>query len=211
MQVDFATFLCFLGQLTGGDLIGATWSIGNSSAFDSTINNACPCDGLLGCLLAPLICFISNILDKALGTAGFGMGQTHSCFEGDSSIMSPDWMTLNLLDASTRDPTAVKVFLSKRLSDGTFDDPTIWQDWAYYRMTQGIATNPCYMRVPQATLLAALGAYAFTFDLFSNHTQAKPEGTLNVDVLSSFFSFQNTSSGVLKMKGLGHEQIPNNW
>lgn len=72
MFPDFATFLCFLGQLTGGDLIGATWSIGNSSGFDSSIQNACPCSGWLGCLLTLLACYISNILDKALGTAGFG-------------------------------------------------------------------------------------------------------------------------------------------
>jgi hypothetical protein len=78
MAPDFATFLCFLGQLTGGDLIGATWSIGNSSAFDSMIKAACPCIPLLGCTLTNLLCYISNILDKALGTAGFGMAQTHN-------------------------------------------------------------------------------------------------------------------------------------
>ena len=211
MQVDFATFLCFLAQLTGGDLVGATWSIGNSSSFDSTIQAACPCTGLLSCLIAPLTCYASNILDKALGTAGFGMAQTHDSFEADSSIMTPDYTTLNGLDASTRDPTAVQGFVAKQLSNKTFDDPTIWQDWAYTRMLQGIATNPCYMRVPQATLLASLGAYAFTLKLFSNHTREHPGGTLNVNVLGSFFSFQSTSSGGLQMKGLGHEQIPNNW
>lgn len=79
MFPDFATFLCFLGQITGGDLVGATWSIGNSSAFDSSIESACPCSGLLGCLVTNLACYISNILDKALGTAGFGMAQTHNC------------------------------------------------------------------------------------------------------------------------------------
>lgn len=78
MFPDFAAFLCFLGQLTGGDLIGATWSIGNSSTFDSSIQAACPCSGFLGCVLASLVCYISNILDKALGTAGFGMAQTHN-------------------------------------------------------------------------------------------------------------------------------------
>jgi hypothetical protein len=78
MFPDFAAFLCFLGQLIGGDLIGATWSIGNSSAFDSSIEAACPCNGLLGCILANLVCYTSNILDKVLGTAGFGMAQTHN-------------------------------------------------------------------------------------------------------------------------------------
>lgn len=78
MAPDFATFLCFLGQLTGGDLVGATWSIGNSSVFDSSIKAACPCSGLLGCVLANTLCYTSNILDKALGTAGFGMAQTHN-------------------------------------------------------------------------------------------------------------------------------------
>jgi hypothetical protein len=79
MLEDFSTFLCFLGQLTGGDLTGATWSIGNSSAFDSTIQAACPCNGVLNCILANIACYVSNILDKALGTAGFGMAQTHNC------------------------------------------------------------------------------------------------------------------------------------
>lgn len=79
MLSDFSTFLCFLGQLTGGDLIGATWSIGNSSNVDSTIQAACPCNGVLDCILANIVCYVSNILDKALGTAGFGMAQTHNC------------------------------------------------------------------------------------------------------------------------------------
>ena len=139
------------------------------------------------------------------------MAQTHQSFEADSSIMTPDWTTLNGLDASTRDPSAVAGFFSKHLANGTWDDPNIWIDWAYTRMQQGIQTNPCYFRSPQATLFASLGAYAFTFKLFSNHSEQNPGGTLNADVLSSFFSFQNTSSGTLQMKGLGKEQIPANW
>jgi Peroxidase, family 2 len=204
-------FLCFLGQLTGGDLVGATWSIGNSSAFDSTVQSACPCTGILGCLVSSLTCTLSNILDKALGTAGFGMAQTHNSFEADSSIMSFDYTTGAGLDASVRDPSAVQGFWNKQLPNGTWDDPNIWIDWAYTRMQQGIQTNPCYFRVPQATLLASLGAYAFTFKILSNHTQEIPAGTMNGNVLSSFFSFQASPSGTLTMKGQGKEQIPNNW
>ena len=84
--------------------------------------------------------------------------------------MTPDWTTLYGLDASQRDPTAVAGFWAKHLADGTWDDPNIWIDWAYYRMNQGIQTNPCYFRTPQATLFASLGAYAFTFKLLANHT-----------------------------------------
>lgn len=211
MFTDFATFLCFLGQLTGGDLVGATFSIGNSSAFDSTIQDNCPCSELLGCFISSLTCAVSNILDKALGTAGFGMAQTHDSFEADSSIMSFDWTTGAGLDASVRDPSAVQGFWNQQLPNGTWDDPNIWIDWAYTRMQYGIETNPCYMRVPQATLLASLGAYAFTFKIMGNHTEEFPGGTMNGDVLSSFFSFQNSSSGSLTMKGQGKEQIPNNW
>lgn len=125
--------------------------------------------------------------------------------------MTADWTTLYGLDASQRDPTAVAGFWAKHLADGTWDDPNIWIDWAYYRMNQGIQTNPCYFRTPQATLFASLGAYAFTFKLLANHTPEIPAGTLNGNVLSSFFSFQNSSSGTLLMKGLGREQIPSNW
>jgi hypothetical protein len=125
--------------------------------------------------------------------------------------MTPDYTTLYGLDASQRDPTAVAGFFAKHLPDGTWDDPNIWIDWAYYRMNYGIQSNPCYFRTPQATIFASLGAYAFSFKLFSNHTQEKPGGTMNADVLSSFFSFRNTSSGTLQMQGLGKEQIPANW
>lgn len=209
MGEDFATLLCFLGQFTGGDLLGLYWSIGNSSSFDSTIQSTCTSGSLLG-LLTNLLCGISTALDRLFGTGGFGLAQTHNSFEADSSFLQPDWGTLNGLDASTVDMFAVRTFWSKKLGDGTFNNFQIFTSWASYRKNYGIANNPCYMRVP-ATLVASLGAYSLVPRCFSNFTAEFPDGTLTASTLASFFSLSIDSLGNPQPKGLGKEQIPENW
>lgn len=208
--VDFATYLCFTGQLTGGDLVGLTWSIGNSSAFDSSVKSSCSSSGLLG-IVFNLGCGLSKVLGRMLGTPGFGMAQTHNSFEADSSVLNADWGTTHGLDASTPDLGAANMFWTKRKTDGTWDDLGIFTDWASYRMQQGISNNPCYFRAPQATLFAALGAYALVPRMFSNYTVDQPAGTLNSATLASFYGLLVDSNGKVTSRGFGKSQIPSNW
>jgi hypothetical protein len=207
---DMASVLCFNGLSTGGGLAAVTFSLGNSTAVQSTITNACPTSGLLGLLLSPL-CILQNFLNQALGVPGFGMGQTHNAFEGDSSFLQPDWETTNGMDASTIDISAFSKFWTMRLADGTFDDYQIIVDWASYRKSYSIANNPCYFRAPVATIAAALGAYTFVLGLLANFTPEYPNGTLSGSTLASFFSVALDQNGNPIPKGLGKEQIPSNW
>lgn len=207
---DFAGFLCLTGQITGGDVLSATpFSLGNSSTFDDTVKQVCVVQtGLLG-VIQSIVCKLSSFLNKALGTSSFGMAQTHNSFEGDSSFLSYDWGTYGL-DASSVDLTAANLLWSQyRDANGGFDDLTKIIQWATYRKQYGIATNPCYFRAPQATLLAALGAYSLVPRCFSNSTPAG--ATLNSDVAASFFGLNVDAQGVVTSKGFGKEQIPRNW
>jgi Peroxidase, family 2 len=207
---DLASFLCFMGLFTGGGLGAVPFSIGNSTAVQNTITNACPISGLLGNLLSPL-CIVQNFLNQLLGAPGFGLAQTHNAFEGDSSFLQPDWETTNGMDASTIDMSAFNKLWTKRLADGTFDDYQIMIDWASYRKSYSIATNPCYFRAPFATVIATTGAYTFVPNIFANFTPENPDGTLTGSTLASFFSVALDQNGSPTPKGLGKEQIPSNW
>jgi hypothetical protein len=206
---DFASLLYFIGIFTGGGLDAVTFSLGNSTAVQNTITSACPTSGLLGVLLSPL-CIVQNFLNQAADVPGFGLAQTNSAFEGDSSFLQPDWETTNGMDALTTDMSAFNKLWTKRLTDGTFDDYQIIVDWASYRKSHSIANNPCYFRAPFATVAASLGAYTFVPGLFANFTPEHPDGTLTGSTLASFFSVA-LENGIPIPKGLGKEQIPNNW
>jgi hypothetical protein len=58
------------------------------------------------------------------------MAQTHNAFEGDSSLLQPDWGTTSGMDASTIGMSAFRQLRTKRLADGTFDNYQIIVDWA---------------------------------------------------------------------------------
>ena len=208
---DVAAFLCFQGTFTGGsDLSVTPWSIGNSSAVQSTINNACPMTGLLG-LLNPTACEVSSILGPDLGIGGFGMAQTHNSFEGDSSFLQNDWATANGLDASTINMSFFDQFWTQRLPDGTFDNFQIVIEWASSRNKHSIATNPCYLRTPVATIFAALGAYTFIPALYANSTPEYPNGTLTGSTFATFFGMELDSNNNPVFKGFGKERIPDYW
>lgn len=207
---DLAGILCLFGQLFGGDILGADpWSLGNSSTFDSTVSSVCvTLPGLPG-IIQGIICNLSSFLDNALGTSGYGMAQTHNSFEGDSSFLSFDWGMYGI-DASTVDISAANTLWSKyRDMNGNFDNYTQIIDWASYRKNYCIATNPCYFRVPGATIAAALGAYAFLPRMFSNNTPTGP--TLSSGTMASWFGLDVASNGAVTTKGFGKEQIPANW
>lgn len=211
LSADVASFLCFTGLLTSGGLDATTFSLGNSTAVQNTITNACPTSGILGNLLTPL-CILQSFLNQALGVPGFGLAQTHNAFEADSSFLQPDWETTNGMDASTTDMSAFKQLWAKRLADGTFDDYKIMIDWASSRKSDSVAHNPCYFRAPFATVVAGLGAYTFAPYVFANFTPEHPNGTLTGSTLASFFSVAlDENSGNPTPKGLGKEQIPSNW
>jgi hypothetical protein len=88
-----ATFLCFQGFFTSEGALSVTpFSIGNSSAVQSTTDNACPTIGLLD-LFNLTTCEVSSIQGPDLGTARFGMAQTHNSLQSDSSFLQNDWET----------------------------------------------------------------------------------------------------------------------
>ena len=187
-----------------------TFSIGNSSAIDNTIKAACPLGNLLDTITG-LTCDETALLDNVLGTSGNGLAQTHNTFEGDSSFLQPDWETINGLDASTIYTPAFQQLWTKRLADGTFGSSQIFLDWASYRKNYAIGTNPCYLRVPIATIFVSLGAYTFPAGIFANFTPAYPvSGTLAGSTLASFSSVAVDQQGNITPKGLGKEQIPHN-
>lgn len=63
----------------------------------------------------------------------------------------------------------------------------VLNDFRSERLQQSISQNPYYFsNIP--TLTVGLAAYSFIFRLFANHTQERPEGILNGDVLKSFFA-----------------------
>ena len=138
------------------------------------------------------------------------MAQTHDSFEGDSSFLSYGWATYGL-DASSVNLTAANLLWSQyRDSNGGFDNFTKIVKSAIYHKQYGIATNPCYFRAPQATLLAALGAYLLVSRCFSNSTPAGAPLTSDV-AAASFFSLNIDGRGIGTSIGFGKELIPQNW
>ncbi|KAI9802208.1 MAG: hypothetical protein M1825_002929 [Sarcosagium campestre] len=202
----------FLGQFDSSNLAGLTWAIGNSSAVDSTIANACP--PILGGILNPLVCNVLNpLLDATIG-AGFGLAQTHNNFEGDHSMFNFDWGNRNGADASSIHIPYFQQMWDDALPDGTFDDFTIFKRHARRRFDDSIHTNPCFFNAPFAGVVAATGAHAFAARVFANHSAVKPDGTLSKATLASFFGVQVNPDGSLACKEnkcLGQERIPDNW
>ena len=68
-----------------------------------------------------------------------------------------------------------------------------------------------FLNAPFAGVVAAPGGHAFAYRLMANHTPEFPDGTLTKETLASFFSVGIDSDGSIYGKGMGYEQIPNNW
>lgn len=122
--------------------------------------------------------------------------------------------------------------LINRKADGTFDNYNIFTKNHASRWQKSVSTNPCvsvhsllplsiflgspsllskFFNAPFAGVIAAPGGHAFAYRMFSNHTPEKPDGTLTKETFASFFSANVNKDGSIAGKGLGHEQIPNNW
>lgn len=72
--------------------------------------------------------------------------------------------------------------------------------------------NDCqFLNAPFSGVIAAPGGHSFAYRMMANHTPTHPDGTLTKEVFASWFSVGINKDGSIYGKGMGHEQIPNNW
>lgn len=121
-----------------------------------------------------------------------GLTGTHNKYEGDSSIVRGDaylnggnvgvfqWRSWNNLMSLMED------------DDNLTLDKTIQQ--SQFVTDYSVNNNPHYFAGPFSGLVAP-AAHNFVINFMSNHTAETPGGTLNRDILSTFFAVTGTGEG----------------
>ncbi|KAG8793539.1 hypothetical protein FRC12_002409 [Ceratobasidium sp. 428] len=137
-----------------------------------------------------------------------GLGCSHNKFEGDASPTRSDAF-LNRGDVSALNLTFKQLCdLELEGPGANFDYDTLIKHRASRRQ-DSISNNPNFFYEPFTGVVALPAAYAFINRYMSNHSAEAPEGTLNHDVLMSFYGVSGDSSNLTYQ--LGHERIPENW
>ncbi len=78
------------------------------------------------------------------------------------------------------------------------------------RFQQSIAENPYFFYGPFTGPIVSQAAYTFIYRFMANKSAEYPEGTLNQDVLKSFFAISGDAPGSF-VHHPGQERIPENW
>jgi len=139
------------------------------------------------------------------GILGNGLIGSHNKYEGDASPTRPD-----LYQDGNNWKTVSKQFQELvDYSPGgqvTLDSLTAFRS---HRVDTQVANNPYYFYGPFAGVLVQPAAYTFIFRFMANHSAESPAGTLNYDVLQSWFGVQGSNHDYSAVQG--SERIPDNW
>ncbi|KAF8674116.1 Peroxidase, family 2 [Rhizoctonia solani] len=183
MGIDVATVLSTLGVVLDGNPLTFIWSIG----------------GPTGELVLP------PLLASPQGLSG-----SHNKYESDSSPTRWD-AYMNNGDGNTLNLTYFKK-LYDRLPEGdskaNFDYNVIVAN-RVERFKTSVSENPNFFYGPFSGIVASGTAHAFVTRLMSNHSVESPQGTLNHEVLKSFFAVSGNSANLTYQRG--YERIPTNW
>jgi hypothetical protein len=139
------------------------------------------------------------------GILADGLIGSHNNYETDGSPTRPD-----LYQAGNNYELVTSQFqeLVDYAEDGevTMDSLTAFRA---HRFDTQVQSNPEFFYGPFSGLLVQPAAYTFIYRFMANHSAEAPAGTLNLDVLKSWFGVQGESGNYKAVQGT--ERIPENW
>lgn len=132
-----------------------------------------------------------------------GIVSTHNQYEGDASIVRGDAYLHGGNVGFFENRSWQHLYdLAEEL---TLDDIAAQSD---YVTRWSILNNPYYFSAPFSGLVAP-AAHNFVINFMSNHSAAKPGGTLTRATLKSFFAVSGEPGNFVHNRG--QERIPDNW